>query len=97
MVDMDIDKLGKVAATGPLPQPVPESSRLALMGARKNDNLPDLTYLNYPDKSNSSDLEKNPKIAVEIEQVIRDQSSSISKELEGNPSPKEKVSDKDEN
>ena len=41
-------------------------------------------------------LEKNPKIAVEIEQVIRDQSASISKELEGNPSPKEKISDKEE-
>ena len=41
-------------------------------------------------------LEKNPKIAVEIEQVIRDQSASISKELEGNPSSKEKISDKEE-
>ena len=39
---------------------------------------------------------KNPKIAVEIEQVIRDQSSAISKELEGNPSPKEKISNKEE-
>ena len=41
-------------------------------------------------------LEKNPKIAVEIEQVIREQASSISKELEGNPSSKEKISDKEE-
>ncbi len=41
-------------------------------------------------------LEKNPKIAVEIEQVIRDKSSSITKELEGNPSPKEKISEKEE-
>ena len=41
-------------------------------------------------------LEQNPKIAVEIEQVIRDQATSISKELEGNPSPKEKISDKEE-
>ena len=41
-------------------------------------------------------LEKNPKIAVEIEEVIRNQSSAISKELEGNPSPKEKISDKEQ-
>ena len=41
-------------------------------------------------------LEKNPKTAVEIEQVIREQASSISKELEGNPSSKEKISDKEE-
>ena len=41
-------------------------------------------------------LEKNPNIAVEIEQVIRDQASAISKELEGNPSPKEKISEKEE-
>ena len=42
-------------------------------------------------------LEKNPKIAVEIEQVIRDKSSAITKELEGNPSPKEKISEKKKN
>ena len=41
-------------------------------------------------------LEKNPNIAVEIEKVIRDQSAAISKELEGNPSPKEKISEKEE-
>ena len=41
-------------------------------------------------------LEQNPKVAVEIEQVIRDEATSISKELEGNPSPKEKISDKEE-
>ena len=41
-------------------------------------------------------LEKNPKIAVEIEQVIREQATAISKELEGNPSPKEKISKKEE-
>ena len=42
-------------------------------------------------------LEKNPKVAVEIEQVIRDQAAAISKELEGNPSPNEKISeDKEE-
>ena len=39
-------------------------------------------------------LEKNPKVAVEIEQVIREQASAISKELEGNPSSKEKISEK---
>ena len=42
-------------------------------------------------------LEKNPKVAVEIEQVIRDQASAISKELEGNPSSKEKISEKEDN
>ena len=41
-------------------------------------------------------LEKNPNIAVEIEKVIRDQALAISKELEGNPSSKEKISDKEE-
>jgi len=41
-------------------------------------------------------LEKNPNIAVEIEKAIRDQSVTISKELEGNPSPKEKLSEKEE-
>ena len=41
-------------------------------------------------------LEKNPKVAVEIEEAIRDQSSSITKELEGNPSAKEKITDKEE-
>ena len=41
-------------------------------------------------------MEKNPKIAVEIEQVIRDKAAAISKELEGNPSPKEKINDKDQ-
>ena len=35
-------------------------------------------------------LEKNPKVAAEIEQIIRDQATAISKELEGNPSPNEK-------
>tara|TARA_B100000963_G_scaffold323110_1_gene307714 strand:+ start:7513 stop:8613 length:1101 start_codon:yes stop_codon:yes gene_type:complete len=41
-------------------------------------------------------LEKSPNIAVEIEKVIREQAAAISKELEGNPSPKEKISDKEE-
>ena len=41
-------------------------------------------------------LEKNQNIAVEIEKVIRDQATAISKELEGNPSPKEKISDKEQ-
>ena len=35
-------------------------------------------------------LEKNQKVAAEIEQIIRDQATAISKELEGNPSPNEK-------
>ena len=37
-------------------------------------------------------LEKNPNIATEIEKVIRDKAAAISKELEGNPSPNEKIS-----
>merc|ERR1711988_2001748 len=41
-------------------------------------------------------LQKNPNVAAEIEKVIRDQASAISKELEGNPSPNEKISDKPE-
>ncbi len=41
-------------------------------------------------------LQKNPNIAAEIEKVIRDQATAISKELEGNPSPNEKISDKKE-
>ena len=36
-------------------------------------------------------LEKNPKVADEIEKIIRDKAAAISKELEGNPSPKEKT------
>ena len=32
----------------------------------------------------------------EIEKIIRDQAAAISKELEGNPSPNEKISDKPE-
>ena len=39
---------------------------------------------------------KNPNVAAEIEKVIRDQATAISKELEGNPSPNEKISDKKE-
>ena len=41
-------------------------------------------------------LQKNPNIAAEIEKIIRDQASAITKELEGNPSPNEKISDKKE-
>jgi recombination protein RecA len=41
-------------------------------------------------------LQKNPNVAAEIEKVIRDQAAAISKELEGNPSPNEKISDKTE-
>ena len=39
-------------------------------------------------------LEKNPKVAEEIEKIIRDKAGLISKKIEGNPSPKEKISDK---
>ena len=39
---------------------------------------------------------KNPNVAAEIEKIIRDQASAITKELEGNPSPNEKISDKKE-
>ena len=41
-------------------------------------------------------LEKNPNVATEIETIIRDKAAAISKELEGNPSPNEKISDKKE-
>jgi recombination protein RecA len=42
-------------------------------------------------------LQKNPEIAVEIEKIIRDKAAAITKELEGNPSPNEKISeDKEE-
>ena len=41
-------------------------------------------------------LEKNPNIAAEIEKVIRDQAAAISKELEGNPSSNEKISEEKE-
>ena len=48
-------------------------------------------------------LEQNPKVAAEIEKVIRDQAAAITKALDGNPAPKEteksveKASEKDEN
>ena len=41
-------------------------------------------------------LEKNPNVAAEIEKIIRDKAGAITKELEGNPSAKEKISEKDE-
>jgi len=41
-------------------------------------------------------LQKNPEVAVEIEKIIRDKAAAITKELEGNPSPNEKISDKPE-
>ena len=41
-------------------------------------------------------LQKNPEVAVEIEKIIRDKAAAITKELEGNPSPNEKTSDKQE-
>tara|TARA_B100001559_G_scaffold296395_1_gene279475 strand:- start:23 stop:1123 length:1101 start_codon:yes stop_codon:yes gene_type:complete len=40
-------------------------------------------------------LEKNPNVAEEIEKAVREKANAIAKELEGNPSPKEKIS-KDE-
>ena len=40
-------------------------------------------------------LEKNPNIADEIERAVREKAAAITKELEGNPSAKEKIS-KDE-
>ena len=40
-------------------------------------------------------LEKNPNVAEEIEKAVREKAAAITKELEGNPSPKEKIS-KDE-
>ena len=36
-------------------------------------------------------LQKNPNVAAEIEKIIRDEASAISKELEGNPSANEKM------
>tara|TARA_B100001989_G_scaffold173196_1_gene125075 strand:- start:1122 stop:1586 length:465 start_codon:yes stop_codon:yes gene_type:complete len=41
-------------------------------------------------------LEKNPKIAEEVEKLVREKAQSIAKDMEGNPSAKEKIS-KDEN
>ena len=40
-------------------------------------------------------LEKNPKTADEIEKLVREKAGMIAKELEGNPSPKEKISKED--
>ncbi len=37
-------------------------------------------------------LEKNPSIAEEIEKIVREKAGMIAKEMEGNPSPKEKIS-----
>ena len=37
-------------------------------------------------------LEKNPKIAEEIEKIVREKAGMIMREMEGNPSPKEKIS-----
>ena len=41
-------------------------------------------------------LQKNPEVAAEIEKIIRDKAAAISKELEGNPSPSEKISENKE-
>jgi recombination protein RecA len=38
-------------------------------------------------------LQKNPEVAAEIEKIIRDKAAAITKELEGNPSPNEKISE----
>jgi recombination protein RecA len=38
-------------------------------------------------------LQTNPDVAVEIEKIIRDKAAAITKELEGNPSPNEKISE----
>ena len=38
-------------------------------------------------------LQKNPEVAVEIEKIIRDKAAAITKELEGNPSVNEKISE----
>ena len=40
-------------------------------------------------------LEKNPNVADEIEKIVREKATAITKELEGNPSPKEKISKED--
>ena len=40
-------------------------------------------------------LEKNSNIADEIEKAIREKAGMIAKEMEGNPSPKEKISKED--
>ena len=53
------------------------------------NNLINLAYIGDP-------VLREPTRSVEIEKIIRDQASAISKELEGNPSPKEKISDKEE-
>ena len=42
-------------------------------------------------------LEKNPTIAQEIETIVREKAGMIAKEMEGNPSPKEKISKDEEN
>ena len=41
-------------------------------------------------------LQKNPEVAVEIEKIIRDKAAAISKELEGNPSSNEKISENED-
>ena len=41
-------------------------------------------------------LEQNTQVADEIEKAIGDKAGLISKKIEGNPSPKEKISDKEE-
>ena len=41
-------------------------------------------------------LQKNPEVAAEIEKIIRDKAAAISKELEGNPSSNEKISENED-
>ncbi|MGA0861360.1 MAG: DNA recombination/repair protein RecA, partial [Pelagibacteraceae bacterium] len=40
-------------------------------------------------------LEQNPNVAEEIEKVIREKATAISAALEGNPTPKEKIKEKE--
>ena len=41
-------------------------------------------------------LQKNPNVATEMEKTSRDQAAAMRKQLEGNPSTSEKISDKKE-
>jgi recombination protein RecA len=41
-------------------------------------------------------LQKNPEVAAEIEKIIRDKAAAITKELEGNPSSNEKISENED-
>ena len=59
-------------------------------------NYPNVDMSTFANKENAKlYLEKNPNVADEIEKAVREKAAAITKELEGNPSPKEKIS-KDE-